>query len=109
LYVLTTSAYHISNANQRARVPRQNDKKAQTSPSPESSAAASRRASQRQQEKAPEGRVPRAVVDEATGTAADTELEADGAGSIGHAIVGESTIPGGIATARDLALPYSIA
>jgi hypothetical protein len=87
-------------------VPGQNDKKAQTqaSPSPESSAAASRRASQRQQEKVPEGRAPRAVVDDATGTVADAEVEGDGAGPIGNATVacvGES----GIATARDLALP----
>ena len=82
-------------------MPGQNDKKAQTSPSPESSAAASRRASQRQQEKVPEGREPRAVVDDATGTVADAEVEGDGAGPIGNATVGES----GIATARDLALP----
>jgi hypothetical protein len=63
-------------------MPGQNDKKAQTSPAPESSVAASRRASQRQQEQAAEGRAPRAVVDEAMGTVADAELEGDCAGPI---------------------------
>ena len=68
--------------------------------------AASRRASQRQQEKAAEGCAPRSVADEVTGTVADAEVEGDGAGPIGDATVGESTVPSGIATARDLALPY---
>jgi len=48
-------------------------------PSPEDSGAVSRRASQRQQEKAPEGRAPHSVVDGAVDAEAP---EADGAGPI---------------------------
>ncbi|KAI0247704.1 hypothetical protein BJV78DRAFT_1243433 [Lactifluus subvellereus] len=72
-----------------------NDKKLRATPSPEGSAAASRRPSQRQQEKAPEGRIPRAVVDEAAGTVADAEVEGDGAGPIADANVGASMSTGG--------------
>lgn len=64
-------------------MPFKNDKKSRGTPSPEGSGAVSRRASQRQQEKAPEGRAPHSVVD----GAADAEApEADGAGPIedGH-------------------------
>ncbi|KAH9964705.1 hypothetical protein BGW80DRAFT_1347388 [Lactifluus volemus] len=72
-----------------------NDKQIRATPSPEGSAVTSHRPSQRQQEKAPEGRSLRAVVDEAAGTAADAEEEADGAGPIGDTTVGATTIPGG--------------
>ncbi len=68
--------------------PVQNDKKARGTPSPENGASSSRRTSQRQQEKAPEGRTPHAVVDEAADTAADVETEADGAGPIEDGNVG---------------------
>jgi hypothetical protein len=75
--------------------PGQNNKKIRATPSPEGSAAASRRPSQRQQEKAPEGRTPRAVVDEAAGTAPDAEVEEDDAGPIADANVGASMSTGG--------------
>lgn len=59
--------------------PLQNDKKSLGSPSPEGSGGVSRRPSQRQQEKAPEGRAPHTIVE----GAADVEPpEADGAGPI---------------------------
>src|SRR5882757_3819600 len=56
-----------------------NDKKSRGTPSPEDSGAVSRRTSQRQQEKAPEGRAPHSVVD---GEADAEAPEADGAGPI---------------------------
>ncbi len=67
--------------------PLKNDKKSRGTPSPEGSGTVSRRTSQRQQEKAPEGRAPHSVED----GAADAEApEADGAGPIedGHVVVG---------------------
>jgi len=61
----------------------QNDKKSPGSQSPEDSGAVSRRPSQRQQEKAPEGRAPHSVEEGAPDAEAP---EADGAGPIedGH-------------------------
>ena len=67
--------------------PEQNDKKARDTPSPDD---ASRRPSQRQLEKAPEGRAPHAVVDGGSVTAADAETEADGAGPIEDGNIGTS-------------------
>lgn len=65
----------------------QNDKKSLGSPSPEDIGAVSRRTSQRQQEKAPEGRAPHSVSE----GAADAEApEADGAGPIEDGNVGGS-------------------
>ena len=65
--------------------PEQNDKKARDTPSPDDT---SRRPSQRQLEKAPEGRAPHSVVDGDSTTAADAETEADGAGPIEDRNVG---------------------
>jgi hypothetical protein len=63
--------------------PAQNDKKARGTPSPDDGGGVSRRPSQRQQEKAPEGRAPHSV-----NGAVDADTEADGAGPIDDANVG---------------------
>jgi len=60
-----------------------NDKKLRSTPSPDESSSIPRRLSQRQQEKAPEGRALHAVVDGGAATAADEEAEEDDGGPIG--------------------------
>ena len=79
LYAPLTHRIMISPADTYVFTPLQNDKKSLGSPSPEGSGGVSRRPSQRQQEKAPEGRAPHSIVE---GDADAEPPEADGAGPI---------------------------
>ena len=80
-YECLTDRIIISRTDGYLFVCQQNDKKSLGTASPEDSGAVSRRPSQRQQEKAPEGRAPHSVVEGAADADADAP-EADGAGPI---------------------------